>query len=448
MDKIGGVELKFKDFAHKLKAIKISKKKLLTGVAFFMFIVLGSTAGVYIYVRSKIYEPPKDINTVMESIGDEEGEEVENTEKTEDVKYDEVDGITNILLIGVDARELNEKARSDSMIIATIDSNSKKLKLTSVMRDSYVDIYKYKTQKINAAYALGGPELLMDTIQRNLKIKLDKYIVINFWGFEDVIDILGGIDVEVKDYEISEIDKYIGEVREKKSQPITVPGMQHLDGQQALAYARIRKVGDGVYERDSRQRKVIGLLANKLKETSAIKYVSLMNKILPSIKTNIEPINFLNYAYTVSKFSPLTVQGLQIPVDELSSGQIYKDTWVLLMDKDQNSKVLNDFIFKDKLPNTKEFDMKAFNETMKAYLSKETGLKPAAKDDHIKSTDGESTSLPVAKPTPSVTPVATPVQSEAVSPTPTQTQAPTITPTPSAMPTPAATITPAANVTK
>jgi LCP family protein required for cell wall assembly len=422
-------------FTSKLKDLKINKKGLFIGIAIILFILLGSTSAFYIYVRSKIYQPIKAIDVVMENKG-----EIYEIPKVEDnVSYEEVSGITNILLIGVDARDLNEHARSDSMIIATIDSNAKKLKLTSIMRDSYVDIYKFKTQKINAAYAFGGPELLMDTIQRNFKIKLDKYIVVNFWGFEDVIDVLGGLDLEIKDYEIDEINKYIGEVREQKSPMLTVSGMQHLDGQQALAYARIRKVGDGVYERDSRQRLVLTLIANKLKGTSAIKYASLMNRILPSIKTNIEPISFLNYAYTVSKFTPLTMEGLQIPVNELSIGQIYMDTWVLLMDKDQNSAVLNDFIFKDKQPDVKTFDIKAFNDKIKEYLSKETSMKPAEKDDHINAEDKDAVPLPVAVPTPTPSSVPIEAQKTEIIPAPVQTSLPMVSPLPTMQPTPTVT---------
>jgi LCP family protein required for cell wall assembly len=429
-------------FTSKLKGLKINKKNLLIGILILLFVFIGSTSAFYIYVRSKIYQPVKKIDLVMENKG-----ETYESPKVEEVKYEEVSGITNILLIGVDARDLNEHARSDSMIIATIDSNTKKLKLTSIMRDSYVDIYKFKTQKINAAYALGGPELLMDTIQRNFKIKLDKYIVVNFWGFEDVIDVLGGLDVDVKDYEIDEINKYIGEVREEKSPMLTFPGMQHLDGQQALAYARIRKVGDGVYERDSRQRLVITLLANKLKGTSAIKYASLMNKILPSIKTNIEPINFLNYAYTVSKFNPLTMEGLQIPVNELSSGQIYMDTWVLLMDKEQNSTVLSDFIFRDKKPDVKSFDIKAFNDKIKEYLSKEASMRPAEKDEHINATDKDVVPLPIATPTPnpSMVPTATQPPAPVATMSPDQIPINTAAPASTSSPNPAPTKAPSVN---
>lgn len=350
----------FKSISKFIKEMSTQKKVALSIGIFFLAIIL-TTVGYYLHVRGKIY--------VSASSGS-FGEKIDYSDvPMEAPLYEEQKGITNILLIGTDARNIDEPSRSDSIIIATIDDNNRNIKFTSIMRDSYVEIPKHKTQKINAAYQMGGPELLMKTIEMNFRIKLDKYIIVNFWGFEDIIDTVGGIEVDVKEHEINEINKYIGETREVKSPPLTSTGYQKLDGQQALAYARIRKT-DSEYNRTERQREVLGLLANKLKSTSVISYPKVMESMLGCVRTNIEPAALLNYAYTVSQFEPLVVNQLQIPVNEISWGGMYNGAWVLLMDRTQNAKVMNDFVFTNKTTTKEELDLKAFNDVIKEYKSK------------------------------------------------------------------------------
>ena len=353
---------------------KMSKKtKILIIISIILALLVGSVVFGYFYVRSKIYSN-SDISDIT----------------TED-SFEEVPGITNILLIGTDARDLNERARSDSIIIATIDNNTKKLKLSSIMRDTFVDIPGYGEQKINAALALGGPELLMKTIKENFDFTLDKYVMVNFWGFEDIIDGIGGIEVDVKDYEIPEINKFIGEVRDVKSPPLTTPGLQHLDGQQALAYARIRKVGNGSYERTERQRGVLDIVAEKMMDVSVVKYPGLLYDLLPSVKTNIEPLTLLNYAYTVSKFGELKFEQLQIPATELSQGGLYRNKgWVLLTDKEQNGKILNDFIYNDKPYSSEDIDKEHFNSVMANYNALNNEYKQQhGEPTHIEENDDE-----------------------------------------------------------
>lgn len=331
------------------------KKKITISILLAFTLVLALILGVYLHVRNTIYVDNY------------------NNDNSTKVTYEEVDGITNILLIGTDARNLDEPARADAIIIATIDNNNKKLKLTSIMRDVVVDVPGYGEEKINAALALGGPELLMDTIKENFNLELNKYVMVNFRGFESIIDSIGGIDVDVKDYEIEEINKYIGEglSSEKKSEPLENPGMQHLDGQQALAYARIRKVGNGDYERTERQRRVIDIVTQKLEDVSIVKYPSIMYDLLPYIKTNIEPIMMLNYAYTAMKFPSLDFEELRIPSSELISKDVpnYKNLgWVILVDKEQCGKIMHNFIFNDKMPTDEDYNVAMWQEKYNKYM--------------------------------------------------------------------------------
>lgn len=334
------------------KAKMSSTKKILISISSLALVIAILVFGAYMYIKGQVYE--------------------ENP-RAEVIEYKEQIGITNILLIGTDARKLNENARADAIIIATIDNNNKKLKLTSIMRDTLVKIPGYGEQKINAAPACGGPELLMQTIKDNFDISLNKYVMVNFKGFQSIIDKVGGIEVNIKDYEIKELNKFIGEYEKEKSPKITTTGTQVLDGQQALAYARIRKVGDGDYERTERQRRVIDLVTQKFKDLSVVKYPSVMTELSKHIKTNIEPTSILNYAYTVSKFESLKFNQLRIPVsDDISWGGIYKNKgWVLIVDKEQNSKIMQDFIFNDIEPTKKSYDISVWRKKLAKYIGQD-----------------------------------------------------------------------------
>lgn len=334
---------------------KVSKKKLAIIISISVVaIIIGTVTFGYQYIKSKIYVPSSKSGSKQE------------------VKYKEVEGITNVLLIGTDGRTLDETSRSDTIMIATLDNNNKKVKLTSIMRDTLVDVPGYGEQKINAAYALGGAELLMETISDTFEINLDEYIIVNFWGFEAIIDAIGGIEIDIKDYEIDNINEYIGESTETKSEPITKPGLQKLNGAQALSYSRIRTAGNGSYERTERQRRVLYEVAENLTKINPLKYPSIANELSAHVRTNIEIFRGLNYGYTIYKFPELTFEQLQIPNSELADDRLYKDRgWVLLIDKEQNSKILHDFIFEDKLFDEDEFDYVARDNVFAEYRAEE-----------------------------------------------------------------------------
>ncbi|MFU0824679.1 LCP family protein [Clostridium sp.] len=282
--------------------------------------------------------------------------------------YKEVDGITNILLLGSDARTLDEQARADAILILSIDNIHKNLKLVSIMRDSYVKIPGHGEQKINHAYSIGGVELLTQTIEENFNIRLDNYSIINFNGFQQLIDSIGGLDLDVSSIEMNEMNKFIPEVNPEDPHLVQNPGLQHLDGQQVLSYARIRKVGNGDYDRTKRQREVISAIIDKLKDTNILKYPLVASKLFPYIKTNTDIGEILNYAYTVYKINNFTPEQILIPVPEITESKILKNKgWVLLMDIEQNAKIMNDFIFNNIKYDTKDLDMDSFRMAMEKY---------------------------------------------------------------------------------
>ena len=153
-----------------------TKKKVIVSTVIVFALLICTLATGYMYIRSKIYSGLSPSETIS------------------DTEYKEVEGITNVLLIGTDARTLDEASRADSIIIATLDNNKKQIRLTSLFRDTLVNIPGHGEGKLNAALAYGGPELLIETIKETYGISLDKYVIINFWGFEAIIDQMGGLE--------------------------------------------------------------------------------------------------------------------------------------------------------------------------------------------------------------------------------------------------------------
>ena len=344
------------------KKYSLRNRIIISTISIVLAVVVGVVIGYYSYVKSKIYAEPSEI-------------EVKTVEKKseEEVDYEEVEGITNVLLVGTDARDLKESARADSIIIATLDNNNKEIRLTSLFRDTLVDIDEYGPHKLNAAMAFGGINLLKNTIQETYNININKYIIINFWGFEAIIDQMGGLEIDVKDYQLDELNKYIGESTGGNDCPVTESGLQLLNGKQALSYARIRKgVGDE-FERTERQREVLFKVAEKLRETKPTKYLGIMNSMLDYINTNIDLLDALNMAYTIYKFPRLETKQIHIPLTELADDMNYGGEigWVFIMDREQNTEILHDFIFNGIEPDESKFDYNSLREALNEYKTGE-----------------------------------------------------------------------------
>ncbi|MCC3869597.1 LCP family protein [Terrisporobacter mayombei] len=277
---------------------------------------------------------------------------VENAYKS---KYETVDGVTNILLLGTDGREKELAFRSDCMMIATIDAKNKNIKLTSLARDTYVNIPGKGKGKLNAAYFWGKEKLLFQTIEENFQIKLDKFIQVDFDNLMNIIFLIGGVDIDIKEYEIKSINEMIpGSYKQctysskGNMELITHSGKQRINGYQAIAYTRIRKVDSAIY-RDERQREVMLSVINTMKEEDFSKYPSLLNTLLPYVSTNLTPKDLIDIAFTAYNFKPLTIKQGEFPIidDVHVKGGKYKNAgWVWLYDLNSR-KVLQDFINND-----------------------------------------------------------------------------------------------------
>jgi LCP family protein required for cell wall assembly len=327
----------------KLKEIKCKKKALVIGLSI-TALIIGIILFVYLFLR---YTYNKDlltnntVNNESSSYVPEQSTEPEEAEEDYGIESDTV----NILLVGVDTRGAFDDSRTDSMIIATIDPTEKKVKLTSLMRDMYVEIPKHGYQKINAAFEIGGIDLLEKTIKYNFGLTLDKYVAIDFQGFQNLIDTLDGVELDVKDYEVKEINKYIKEVNGDNSTMLEGSGVQELNGQQALSYCRIRKVGNNDYERTERQRRVLSLLLDKIKDTKVTSYPKLYSTLSSYIKTNIPFNSMLKLVYTVYKFDGTSTDSFRLPVDDHFKDTSLDGMSVLIPELKYNASELYKFIY-------------------------------------------------------------------------------------------------------
>lgn len=272
-----------------------------------------------------------------------------------ETNYQSEKGITNILLAGTDGRPGEENSRSDAMMILTIDSKNKSLKLTSLNRDTYVNIPGHGEQKLTHAYAYGGANLLVETIENNFEVDIQNYAVVDFYSFMDIVDALGGVEVDVHENEIKEINKFIKNETYKWSgetepmQLIQHSGVQKLNGYQTLSYARIRK-NDSTQERDRRQRQVIEGLMNGVKNLPVSKYPKLLDTILPYVKTNMRPTEIIGLAGKVLSIGNLSINQIEFPFENASTPVTLPHAGFVIKFNESSLDTLHDFIFKNIMP--------------------------------------------------------------------------------------------------
>ena len=251
---------------------------------------------------------------------------------------------TNILLIGVDARESDVSSRSDTMMLLTIDNKNGQIKLTSFLRDSYVKIAGRKKEKLNAAYFRGGIQGLVDTLELNFKVEIPYYMLVDFEIFTTVVDMLGGIEVEVTEKESAYSKKtptdrggYL---------PLEAGENIHLNGTEALWYSRMRYL-DSDFMRTQRQRKVITAIVEKAKLQKPRELLELAETIIPLIKTNItaDEMKKLGIDAVLDKAYNYSIVQQQIPADETWSNKTISGVGAcLVMDLDENAEILANFL--------------------------------------------------------------------------------------------------------
>ena len=261
--------------------------------------------------------------------------------------------VDNILIIGTDSRDLTEDSgRSDSMILLSLNSNTNEIYMTSFLRDVYVDINNYGSGKLNSAYSYGGAELLMDTIESNYNIKIDDYVTVSFAACANIIDAVGGVELELSDDEadavneilISEVNELMGDGREDDL--LSEGGTQKLNGKQALSYSRIRYVGNADFERTSRQRIVMSQVMKKASK-NPVSLCRILFSALPEMSTNMSVFKLYGYSFRAPVallFDDIVQQ--RIPADDTFHGDTRDGEDVLITTFEENQLILKNTIFK------------------------------------------------------------------------------------------------------
>lgn len=256
------------------------------------------------------------------------------TSKEDLKKYEKADDIKNIALFGIDSED--GTGRSDAIMIATIDSSHNKLKITSVMRDSFVNIPEHGMDKINHAYAYGGPTLAIKTLNENFGLNIDEFASVNFDSLPTLVEAFGGVEITLNDDEAVYVSG------------IGSGGTYTLSGQQALDYSRIRKVGND-YERTERQRTVLTALFKKGISMPKTSYPSMVNTIAPVLTTSLNTSDILALATKVVTMGNGNLLQDRFPRDEdiipdNSNGGIY----YMKFDIPSVKQKMQDYIFDDK----------------------------------------------------------------------------------------------------
>ncbi len=248
-------------------------------------------------------------------------EELQLDEVTLNAAFDTLDNVRNILLLGVDSRSTKTvSGRTDTMMLLSVNIEKRTIKLVSFLRDTYVEIPGNKNNRLNAAYVIGGYDLLAKTLERNFGVKPDAYVTINLAGLVDVIDQLGGVYVDVPSNRIDRINAVIYwyniEVLGMNNNPragyLTKGGYQLLDGRQAEAWARYR-YSESDFQRSERQRTLIKLIFERITKMSTSELAAFAMKNIGLIRTNLSLTDLVALAPAVLALKDAEIQQMHVP---------------------------------------------------------------------------------------------------------------------------------------
>lgn len=250
--------------------------------------------------------------------------------------------IINIALYGVDSRNQDYQGRSDAILVASMDRKTGKLKLVSVARDTYVSVPGYYDTKINHAYAYGGPELAIRTLNENFGLDITDYVTVNFDSLAEIIDEMGGVMVDVTEAERQQVNAYL-----LAGAPLQETGYINLNGPQAVSYSRIRKI-DSDTMRASRQREVLASLFEKAKQIDPLEYPAYVRKFAPMVETSLSNDEILKIATAVMKGGGLTLEQAGLPNEYIaSSGKFIDGVWYYVYDLVQARDMLHQYLYED-----------------------------------------------------------------------------------------------------
>lgn len=299
-----------------------------------------------------VSKPQEDIESTVNDTIDVElpdnPDEIPAEDQTKDVIYEEEqkeDEIINILLSGVDTRSYDLNSRSDTIILASYNKTQHTVKLVSFMRDSWVYLPERGWSRINAATVYGGTGLLINTINYNFDLDIQNYVQVKFDDFRKIIDIIGGIDVELTQQEINYINRKLHSDDRDWSNDITAePGLVHLNGAQALWHCRNRSIGNSDYTRTERQREVIGIIIDKILSMSLGEVSSIVFELRNYVNTNIPMQTILELGYDAMIAGNIEVESSRVPFDGEFWSANKNGASVLELDIDANTALLHEFL--------------------------------------------------------------------------------------------------------
>ncbi len=304
-----------------VKKKKHNNSKVIIALFVVMFLVLGSTFVVVYRMFSEV-----SIDTTRES-----------NEYVTDADLFQNKNVFNVLVIGVDKRGNEKTYRSDSMILVSLDKNNKKIKLTSFMRDTWVPIPGKFDAKLNAACTYGGANLVIKTIEYNFNVKINKFVMIDFEMFQQIIDTVGGVDLPVTKNEAKEMYRY-GKITVEPGDSV------HMDGKTALLFSRIRKQ-DTDFKRSSRQRMVMTAVFDKLKKENPMSLLKIAKENLSKVQTDMDPTDLTKLAFNAAPYMRYDIEQAQIPKEGLFQDGRKNGSYIIDADMEKNRAYLYDFIY-------------------------------------------------------------------------------------------------------
>ncbi len=282
---------------NKKKRRKKRRMKFILFFEFLLIILLGITAFVFFQI-SKIPTYEMDDNLIQENAFSDEN----------------ISNYTNILLFGVDSRanELTEATRTDSIMVLSLNKKTKDITLTSLYRDTYVYIDEHGYTKLNHAYAYGGPELAINTVNKNFDLNIHDFVTVNFSAVSNMVDALGGVEIDITEEELDYVNAYgkdVAKINGHKYKKIPGTGLQTLNGDQATGYCRVRYTKGGDFTRAERQRTVLQAVVKKAKSSNITTLYSLLNEMLPQIYTSLSSTDILRYSTGIFSYNINQAEG-------------------------------------------------------------------------------------------------------------------------------------------
>ena len=285
---------------------------------------------------------------LISNINEKQNKHIDITKNKKIEKIEEQKSI-NIALFGLDRRTKEEKSRADSIMIANVDFENKTVNVVSVLRDTLVDIKGHGKEKINHSYAYGGSKLALNTLNSNFDLDLKNYVSVDFFSLAKVIDLAGGVEINLKDYEASQINKNLSEINsieklKNKTDYLEGMGVKNLNGRQAVAYCRIRKEGNGDYERTQRQRNVLKSIINKYDKLDQNKKSKVNMEIIGNVSTNI-PIEDIKYIQRkIQNEKNYKINQYMIPFEGSFKTKTVNGMWVIDANMKENIDKLHKYI--------------------------------------------------------------------------------------------------------